>query len=71
MQSMMSRSLAFGGLHGVRDENALESAIMAAQNVFYYGGGDVYEIAVGGLSRKGAEYAKVFPGVLCVLCVLA
>ena len=36
---------AFGGLHGVRDENALESAIMAAQNVFYYGAGDVYEVA--------------------------
>jgi hypothetical protein len=36
---------AFGGLHGVRDENTLESAIMAAQNVYYYGGGDVYEVA--------------------------
>jgi death on curing protein len=35
----------FGGLLGVRDENALESAIAAAQNVFYYGGGDEYEIA--------------------------
>ena len=36
---------AFGGLPGVRDDNALESAIMAAQNVHYYGGVDVYEIA--------------------------
>jgi death on curing protein len=36
---------AFGGLHGVRDENALESAIAAAQNVYHYGGGDIYEIA--------------------------
>jgi death-on-curing protein len=36
---------SFGGLHGLRDENALESAIMAAQNVYYYAGGDVYEIA--------------------------
>ena len=35
----------FGGLHGVRDENALESAIAAAQNVYHYGGGDVYEVA--------------------------
>jgi death-on-curing protein len=35
----------FGGLHGVRDENALESAIAAPQNVYHYGGGDVYEIA--------------------------
>jgi death-on-curing protein len=31
---------SFGGLCGVRDENALESAIMAAQNVYYYGGSD-------------------------------
>ena len=36
---------AFGGLHGVRDENALESAIAAAQNVHHYGGGDIYEVA--------------------------
>lgn len=35
----------FGGAHGVRDENALESAITAAQNVSYYGGGDIYEMA--------------------------
>ena len=35
----------FGGLHGVRDENALESAIAASQNVYHYGGGDIYEIA--------------------------
>ena len=35
----------FGGLHGVRDENALESAIAAAQNVYHYGSGDVYEVA--------------------------
>jgi death on curing protein len=34
----------FGGLHGVRDENALESAIAPAQNVYHYGGG-IYEIA--------------------------
>ena len=32
----------FGGLHGVRDENALESAIAAAQNVYHYGSGDIY-----------------------------
>ena len=35
----------FGGLYGIRDENALESAIAAAQNVYHYGGGDTYEIA--------------------------
>src|SRR5579863_9094310 len=34
-----------GGLHGVRDENALESAIAAARNVCHYGSGDIYEIA--------------------------
>jgi death-on-curing protein len=64
---------AFGGLHGVRDENALESAIMAAQNVFYYGSGDVYEVAAAyayhlaesqayldGNKRTGAQAAFVF-----------
>ena len=35
----------FGGLRGVRDENALESAIAAARNVYHYGTGDVYEVA--------------------------
>ncbi len=35
----------YGGLHGVRDENTLESAIAAAQNVYLYGGGDMYEVA--------------------------
>jgi death-on-curing protein len=37
--------LTFGGLQGVRDENGLESAIAAAQNVHHYGSGDIYEIA--------------------------
>ena len=36
---------AYGGLHGVRNENGLESAIAAAQNVYHHGGGDVYEVA--------------------------
>jgi death-on-curing protein len=40
---------AYGGRHGVRDENALESAIAAAQNVCHYAGGDVFEV--------GAAYA--------------
>jgi hypothetical protein len=35
---------AYGGPHGVRDENALESAIAAAQNVCHYAGGDVFEV---------------------------
>ena len=63
----------YGGLHGVRDENALESAISAAQNVYYYGGGDVYEVAAAyayhiaesqayldGNKRTGAQAAFVF-----------
>ena len=35
----------FGGVHGVRDVNALESAIASARNVYHYGGGDIFEIA--------------------------
>lgn len=63
----------FGGLHGVRDENALESAIMAAQNVYFYGEGDVYEVAAAyayhlaesqayldGNKRTGVQAAFVF-----------
>jgi len=63
----------FGGLHGVRDENALESAIMAAQNVYHYRDGDVYEVAAAyvyhlaesqayldGNKRTGAQAAFVF-----------
>ena len=62
-----------GGLRGVRDESALESAIMAAQNVFYYGGGDAYEVAAAyayhlaesqayldGNKRTGVQAAFVF-----------
>jgi len=64
---------AFGGLPGVRDDNALESAIMAAQNVYYYGAGDVYEVAsayayhlaesqayLDGNKRTGIQAAFVF-----------
>jgi death on curing protein len=35
----------FGGLHGVRDEGALESALAQPINVYLYGEGDFYEIA--------------------------
>jgi death-on-curing protein len=35
----------WGGLHGLRSEHALESAIAQPQNVYFYGGGDLYEIA--------------------------
>lgn len=36
---------AFGGVHGLRDEGALQSAIAQPLNVYVYGGGDLYEIA--------------------------
>src|ERR1700733_15437206 len=62
-----------GGLHGLRDENALESAIAAARNVYLYGGGDPYEIAAAyayhiaesqayldGNKRTGAQAGFVF-----------
>ena len=35
----------WGGLHGLRSENGLESAIAQPQNVYFYGSGDLYEIA--------------------------
>ncbi len=35
----------FGGVHGLRDEGVLESAIAQPLNVYLYGNGDLYEIA--------------------------
>jgi death-on-curing protein len=35
----------FGGSSGVRDEGLVESALGSAQNAFYYGGGDLFDIA--------------------------
>jgi death-on-curing protein len=37
--------MRFGGLHGLRSEHGLESAVAQPQNVYHYGGGDLYEIA--------------------------
>ncbi len=34
----------YGGLHGLRNEKGLKSAIAAAQNVYYFGDGDIYDI---------------------------
>ena len=34
-----------GGLNGVRDAGAIESALAAAQNTHYYGCGDIHDIA--------------------------
>jgi death-on-curing protein len=35
----------FGGLHGIRSDDSLESAIAQPLNVLFYGDGDLYEIA--------------------------
>lgn len=41
-----ARSLAeHGGTEGVRDPGLVDSAAASAQNTFYYGGGDVFEVA--------------------------
>jgi len=63
----------YGGLRGVRDENGLESAIAAAQNVHHYGEGDIFAVAAAyaynlaesqayldGNKRTGAQAALVF-----------
>ena len=40
------QSLAkFGGSAGVRDEGLIESALGSAQNAFFYGNGDLFDIA--------------------------
>ncbi|MBI4903468.1 MAG: type II toxin-antitoxin system death-on-curing family toxin [Acidobacteria bacterium] len=36
-----------GGTHGIRNEHGLESAVAQPMNVYYYGGGDLCEIAAG------------------------
>jgi death-on-curing protein len=36
---------AWGGMPGLRNESGLESAIAQPQNVYFYGNGDLYEIA--------------------------
>lgn len=41
-----ARSLAeFGGLAGLSDPGAVESAVMAVQNHFNYTGGDIFDLA--------------------------
>lgn len=41
-----ARSLAeFGGLAGIADPGAVESAVMAVQNHFNYTGGDLFDLA--------------------------
>ena len=36
---------AHGGLDGVRDPGAVEAALGSAQNTWYYGGGDLFDVA--------------------------
>lgn len=48
VQKIHERSIAeFGGTLGIRDPNALESAIHHPQNIYLYGNGDLYDIAAG------------------------
>jgi death-on-curing protein len=37
--------LRFGGASGLRDRGAVEAALGAAQNAYFYGNADLYEIA--------------------------
>ena len=36
---------AHGGIDGIRDQGGLESALAAAENTWFYRGGDVFDIA--------------------------
>lgn len=62
-----------GGMQGLRNPEGLESAIAQARNVYYYGNGDLYEIAAAyayhiaesqayldGNKRTAAQAAMVF-----------
>lgn len=35
----------WGGLDGVRDEGALQSAVASAEHTWFYGDGDIYDVA--------------------------
>ena len=63
----------FGGIHGLRNSGGLESAIAQPINVYYYGAGDLFEIAgayayhiaesqayLDGNKRTGMQAALVF-----------
>ena len=67
---------AWGGLHGIRNEGGLESAIAQPQNVYCYGNGDLFEIAAAyayhlaesqayfdGNKRTGVQAALDFPEI--------
>ncbi len=74
IQRLHNASLArFGGSAGIRDEGLIESALASAKNAFYYGGGDLFDVAVAyavhlaeaqafidGNKRVGAGAALIF-----------
>src|SRR6185437_10676624 len=37
--------IKFGGLRGVGDEGLIQSALASAKNAYFYGGGDLFDIA--------------------------
>ena len=46
--SIHARSLAeHGGMEGARDPGLIESALASAKNIFYYGNGDLFDVAAG------------------------
>jgi len=52
-----ARSLAeFGGLGGISDPGAVESAVMAVQNHFNYTGGDIFDLAAVLLWHLGRDH---------------
>jgi death-on-curing protein len=75
VEALHRRSLErFGGLDGVRDVGGLESALAAAENTFYYGGGDLCDIAAA-YAFHLAQSQEFFDGnkrtaVICALTFL-
>jgi death-on-curing protein len=46
VDQLHSRSLElFGGMSGIRDDGLVESALASAENAWFYGGGDLFDIA--------------------------
>jgi death-on-curing protein len=46
VERMHDQCLAnFGGSAGIRDEGLIDSALASAKNAFYYGHGDLFDIA--------------------------
>jgi death-on-curing protein len=48
VESIHERQIArFGGTLGIRDRGGMESAVFQPQNIYFYAGGDLFEIAAG------------------------